>query len=617
MKKMMSLLCAALCAATSLVACTPKPVSAQPVSEEFIEDFQSRNSDGLAALVDEPDAATAAIDSTFSGLQAEGVDIQLHDVNQQESIATAKYTMNWELPRDRTLSYDTEMTLTKKGSQWQVRWLPSLIHPSLGAHQALQLRSIPAERASVVSSDGVELMAPGLSYRVVVDKEGIADVRPLAAKVSGIIDKEHAADDSVSQVDAGDLAKNLEDTDGSYSVGVYNEKQIEPMRAELEAIPGVRVNEEPALITKEAGLAPDILSRVRSIVSDDTEGAAGWSVAVVNDNGAALSDVEYHKPAPAPAVRIGLDYNVQRAAQEAVDLRPESEAMLVAIRPSTGEILAVAQTAAADKKGDIALQGQYPPGSVFKIITASAGIKDQGLNSASIVPCPGTMNIYGRTVTNYNGFSLGSVPLSEAFAQSCNTTFADISTKLDKGQLRDIGKEFGFGIDFDIAGLTTITGAIPEGETPLERTEAGYGQGADLASPFGMALVSATVAAGKTPLPTLIAGHETKASDQAPAPDPQVLDNVRTMMRQVVVAGTAAGMKAGGTIYGKTGEAEFNGGSHAWFTGYRDDDIAFATLVPSGGGSTVSVNITDSFLQKLDAYRAAPAGAAVPVPAEG
>ncbi|MDN6236645.1 MAG: penicillin-binding transpeptidase domain-containing protein, partial [Corynebacterium flavescens] len=132
---------------------------------------------------------------------------------------------------------------------------------------------------------------------------------------------------------------------------MYNEKQIEPMRAELEAIPGVRVNEEPALITKEAGLAPDILSRVRSIVSDDTEGAAGWSVAVVNDNGAALSDVEYHKPAPAPAVRIGLDYNVQRAAQEAVDLRPESEAMLVAIRPSTGEILAVAQTAAADKKG--------------------------------------------------------------------------------------------------------------------------------------------------------------------------------------------------------------------------------------------------------------------------
>ncbi len=44
----------------------------------------------------------------------------------------------------------------------------------------------------------------------------------------------------------------------------------------------------------------------------------------------------------------------------------------------------------------------------------------------------------------------------------------------------------------------------------------------------------------------------------------------------------SAGMQAGGTIYGKTGEAEIDGGSHAWFTGYRDDDIAFATLVVLG-----------------------------------
>ena len=614
---MMSLLCAASLAATSLVACTPKPVSAKPVTEEFIADFETRNNENLATLVDSPDEATAAIDSTFNGLQAEGVDLELIDVTQQESIATAKYTVNWDLPKDRTLSYDTEMTLSKQGKQWQVRWQPSLIHPSLGAHQALQLRSVPAERASVVSSDGVELMAPGLNYRLVVDKEGIDDIRPLAAKVAGILDKAHATDDSVPQIDSGDLAKSIEETQGSYSVGVFNEQQIEPMRKALEAIGGVRINEEPALITKEEGLAPDILSRVRTIVSDDTEGADGWSVAVVNENGAALSDVEYHQPEPAPAVRIGLDYNVQRAAQEAVDLRPESEAMLVAIRPSSGEILAVAQTGAADKKGDIALQGQYPPGSVFKIITASAGVKDQGLNTESIVPCPGTMNIYGRTVTNYNGFSLGSVPLSEAFAQSCNTTFADISTKLEKGHLQQVGKEFGFGIDYDIPGLTTITGSIPEGQTPLERTEAGYGQGADLASPFGIALISATVAAGKTPLPTLISGQETKASEQSPAPDPHVLDNVRSMMRQVVVGGTAAGMQAGGTIYGKTGEAEFNGGSHAWFTGYRDDDIAFATLVPSGGGSTVSVNITDNFLRKLDGYRAAPAAAISTAATEG
>ena len=96
-----------------------------------------------------------------------------------------------------------------------------------------------------------------------------------------------------------------------------------------------------------------------------------------------------------------------------------------------------------------------------------------------------------------------------------------------------------------------------------------------------------------------------------------MLDNVRGMMRQVVTNGTARSMAAGGTIYGKTGEAEINEGSHAWFTGYREeDDIAFATLVVLGGGSDVSVNITSNFLQKVDDYRSGPHEGAAP-PAEG
>ena len=308
---------------------------------------------------------------------------------------------------------------------------------------------------------------------------------------------------------------------------------------------------------------------------------------------------------------------MQRAAQEAVNERADSQAMLVAIRPSNGDILAVAQTEKADEEGDVALQGQYPPGSVFKILTAAAGVEKQGLNTDTIVPCPGTMDIFGRVVTNYNAFALGSVPLSQAFAQSCNTTFADISTKLKPGELKDMGKKFGFGVEYEIPGLTTITGSIPEGKEPLERTEAGYGQGYDLASPFGMALVSATVANGKTPTPTLIEGHETKASDKPQQISKPVLDNVRAMMRQVVTSGTARSMAAGGTIYGKTGEAEINEGSHAWFTGYREeDDIAFATLVVLGGGSDVSVNITSNFLQKVDDYRSGPHEGAAP-PAEG
>ena len=65
-----------------------------------------------------------------SGLQAEGLDIELGEVTQDETHATAKYKVTWDLPKDRTLSYDTEMTLTKKDKDWQVRWQPSLVHPN-------------------------------------------------------------------------------------------------------------------------------------------------------------------------------------------------------------------------------------------------------------------------------------------------------------------------------------------------------------------------------------------------------------------------------------------------------------------------------------------------------
>lgn len=591
MKKTVALLCATAVAAGNLVACTPKPVSADPVIEEFVDALQTRNVDELSSLVDNPEDAASVYTTTYDGLQAEGVSVDVGQVTQDDTVATATYTVTWDLPRDRTLSYDTSVTLTKSENEWTVRWQPSIIHPNLGAHQHLELRPVVAERASVVSSDGVDIMTPGVQYRLLVDTAEAGDLKSTAASIAA----------SVEGIDASELAAQLEENNpGTYSVGLYD-------TAPAVSLPGVRINEEPALMTANADFAPDIMARVRSIVSDRLDGANGWRVAVVNQEGNALSDVEFHAATPSPAIKVSIDSQVQQAAQEAVNLRADSEAMLVAMRPSTGEILAVAQTAAADEKGDLALSGQFPPGSVFKILTGAAGLDKAGLSSDTIVPCPGTMDLYGRIVTNFDGFSLGNVPLYTAFAQSCNTSFADISTSLKQGVLKDEAKRFGLGLDYTIPGLTTITGSVPDGETPLERTEAGYGQGADLVSPFGMALVSSTVAAGVRPLPTLIAGEETTASENPDGPTPYVLDNLRTMMRQTVTSGTAAGMRAGGTIYGKTGEAEINGGSHAWFTGFRDDDIAFATLVVLGGGSTTSVNITDHFLQTLDSLRAAPA----------
>lgn len=599
----MAAVMATVMASGGLVACTPRPDTADPVAQEFLESWAEQDYESVAALTDQGTAATDIMETTFEGLQAEDVDLTLDSVDSRETIATAHYTVTWKLPRERELSYDASLTLTKMRDEWTVRWRPSLVHPGLGANQHLELRAINAQRANVISSDGAPVLQPGTIYRILVDPSQSTDAAAAVKRVAVKLDEANFQDANVPQIDVDSVLGSLGEL--PYSLVTVDEKLGQRLSQELAGVPGLIFNDEAAMVPTDPGFSPDIVSRVARIVDEELDGSNGWRVSIVTANGAIIDDVVYNAPELAPSVRISLDHDVQRAAQEAVDLRQEMKAMLVAMRPSTGEILAVAQTREADRDGDIALMGMYPPGSTFKIITAAAGIQNQGLTPGTTVPCPGTMNIFGRVVTNYNGFSLGNTSLDRAFASSCNTTFADMSNRLAPGELQEVAKQFGLGIDYNIPGLDTITGSVPEGETSLDRTEAGYGQGLDLASPFGMALVSATAAAGRTPTPVLISGHETTASEKAPDPDPAMISQLQGMMASVVNTGTGRGMQqTGGQVYAKTGEAEINEGSHAWFTGYREDDIAFATLVVMGGGSEVATAVTDRFFISLDEMRA-------------
>ena len=110
---------------------------------------------------------------------------------------------------------------------------------------------------------------------------------------------------------------------------------------------------------------------------------------------------------------------------------------MLAMQPSTGEILAVAQNAAANAQGAPALTGQYPPGSTFKVVTATAGL-DRGLIApGQPVACPGAFEIDGRVIHNSHDFALGTVDSTLAFAKSCNTTFASLATQMPADALPD------------------------------------------------------------------------------------------------------------------------------------------------------------------------------------
>ena len=127
--------------------------------------------------------------------------------------------------------------------------------------------------------------------------------------------------------------------------------------------------------------------------------------------------------------------------------------------------------------------------------------------------------------------------------------------------------QYGIGPDYQIEGINTVSGAVPPTVNLAERTEDGFGQGKVLVSPFGMALAAATVAAGKTPVPQLIEGRQTTVTGDSTPISPKMLDGLRSMMRLVVTNGTAKDLDGSGDVRGKTGEAEFEGGSHSWFAG--------------------------------------------------
>ncbi|HEX6355193.1 penicillin-binding transpeptidase domain-containing protein, partial [Actinophytocola sp.] len=322
---------------------------------------------------------------------------------------------------------------------------------------------------------------------------------------------------------------------------------------------------------------------------------AGWYVALVDAAGAELGILYGTGPTPIPST---LSVSVQKAAQTAVDSQ-DLPTMLVAIQPSTGDILAVAQNAAAGNS-PIALNGLFPPGSTFKIATAAAIVGARTADVDTVVSCPGEALIGQRTVHNNDGFALGDVPLRTAFAESCNTTFAMQAAELPLDALPRAADQLGLGADFDIPGITTETGGVPVAANTTEQAENSYGQGKVEVSCFGLALTSATVSAGAAVTPRLWRDIPTTEVVGYTAPPAAVIRSLRTMMREVVRSGTADALAGHGTVFGKTGTAQVGDGNqaHGWFTGYRGD-LAFATLVQYGSSSAPAVTVTGTFLGSL------------------
>ena len=298
---------------------------------------------------------------------------------------------------------------------------------------------------------------------------------------------------------------------------------------------------------------------------------------------------------PGANVTTTVDLQVQRAGEAAL-AGVGLPAALVAIDTRTGGVLATVNHPLAGYGR--AVRGQYPPGSTFKVVTATAALL-AGKTEQSIVSCPPTVNISGVIFKNANNESFGPIPLRKAFAVSCNTAFVNLRESITEADMQRAATLYGFDGTQPLP-IQSFGGSYPKPSGPVDVAASAFGQAAVEASPLQMATVAAAVSAGEWRKPFFVG--QTSVTHLIPATvDAQLKDMMRAVLTDP--QGTAVGVAFPGLVYGKTGTAEYGTGNplptHAWFIGFRGT-VAFAVIVEGGGfGASVAAPIASHFLSGL------------------
>ena len=552
----------------------------------FADAIARKDVDAAAATTTDPSAAAPVISSMFAGM----------GTNATVAVSTSKpgddgkgtLTYAWTFGPNKVLTYDAAVTTEEVVDDWRIAWSPTVLHPRLRTGTTFQYSDDKNFLTPVVDRDGVPLLTWQTVGVVNLARSNPESAAPLAALLQPF----------EPSITAETIAAQLGGTqDDVVTVIRLREDDLGVVRDQLAQLPGVTVAEQGALLTATRDVRSPALDGLADSWQKAIDATAGWSVTLVDDQGRPTDQLASTPAGDTQTIRTTLDTRLQTLAQQAVATEPRP-AVLVAISPTTGGILAAAQNDAANAQGPIAFTGAYPPGSTFMTITTAAALQAGLVSPDSPVPCPGRATIEDRTIPNDDEFDLGTVPMSEAFARSCNTTMAALADRLPPDALPAMAKLFGIGVDYVIPGLTTITGKVPNADTPAQRVENGIGQGTVTVSPFGLAVAEASLGHGATIAPTLVIGQQTTSDTPSqPIPAP-VVDDLRAMMLRTVSDGTATALRDVPGLGGKTGTAEFgdNTHSHGWFAGIAGD-IAFATLVVSGDTSAPAISVTGNFLR--------------------
>jgi cell division protein FtsI/penicillin-binding protein 2 len=599
-----------------LSGCSSSPPVPQTTANAYLTAWARQDWAAMRQLTSDPPADFTAVNrAAFSHLTVRQASFTAGPMQTNNSAAIAPVTERLTLAGLGTVTLSSALHLVLVQSKWLVKWSPATITPRLRAGDQLSLQTTWPARAAILGANNTPLTSQG--QVVTIGIEG-ALVKNAASLRSALV----AAGAPVATAGTAITAAKTHPTyfEPVFTVTRARYDQLKPT---LYPIPGTVFQSSTALSAITPGLTAGVVGTVGPVTAQELSqlgapytaqddvgqtgleqayerqlaGTPAATVSVVSASGAHVATLATLPSHPGTPVITTIRPSAQRAAEAALAGEKKSAA-LVAVNASTGAVLAAVS---ANSGFDEAIDGGFPPGSTFKVITSTALI-NRGLSPQSAASCPSTATVDGEVFHNAESEAPVS-NLLQAFTESCNTAFIKLATgHLSPPDFPAAAAMFGLGKSPHI-GLTAFGGSVPQPADSADLAATSIGQGRVLVSPLGLAMVAAAADTGKVHAPRMVTGGATAPAATGQLPSSVVTD-LHEMMASVVARGTAAGQGLPTGTYGKTGTAEYGTSKplkiDAWLMGFKGN-IAFAALVvdSDGNGGPTCGPIVATFLNGL------------------
>jgi cell division protein FtsI/penicillin-binding protein 2 len=593
--------------------------SAEPVVQSFLLDWQDQSYTAAATLTTGQSATVAAaLKNAYRQLDAASFYLSMGHIDQQGKTATAAFYASVNLGQDgNTWVYQGHFPLRLTPSGWKVAWSSSVINPALRPGLQLAVVSTTPPRMPLLDAEGHPLQTPSTVM--------VAGVRPDRLK------SPLATAEALGQVTKIDPTEILGWILAASRRQFHELLTLQPatyqdMAHALRKVPGLIIHRSRVRLF--TSIAPAVVGEVGTEASAAlrAQGIAYRPGATVGLSGLQLRYQSYLAGIPATevvaetaaghrvqvlkvwrgrppsAVRTTIDAGVQSAAARAVAAAPGSAA-IVAMQASNGHILAVAEHSANGMPTIDPLDGHYPPGGAFTIVTTEA-LLASGLPVNTLIPCVKVNSVGGRNFRNTLAEShLGTkTTFASDFAHSCGTAF--IGLALRSGMADDLAaaaRGFGLGAAWQQLPLKSFSGQVgaPGGLAQLAATL--VGEDNVQVSPLTMAAVAAQVQSGVWREPLLVTRPDPEHSQQIRF-SATTMGSLRALMRQAVRSGAASRADVRGRpVYGQVGSTSMVGSGHhqrwaTWFVGYQGQ-TAFAVLEFTRSPRVSAVQVAADFLR--------------------